>query len=123
MDVVPGTPGAGVSVSRDSGPNVLHVTVGTNSNFPPKKFMFAFRAVCFRFNAEGELVGQPEDVDSSSSRLPITRGKDDAETPYDDDRAQIRDLFLKVPGPEVDSDSDEEDLDDQEWDAQVLPIE
>lgn len=120
VTVVPGAPGAGVSTSRESGPNFLRVTVGTNSNFPAGKFMFAFRAICFRFNAEGELVGKVEDVDPDSTTLPVHRGEDD-DMPYDDDRAQICDLFLEEP-PEVGSDSDGEE-DDQEWDARILPIE
>lgn len=104
--ILPGV-GAGVSVSRE-GSNVLNLTAGTNTKFPGK-FMFAFRAVRFRFDSAGELLGKPGD--DAGKHMPVHRGDDDGL--YDDEAAQIRDLFLEEPP------ADEEK---GEWDVQRLPI-
>ena len=113
--VVPGAPGAGISASRSAGPDTLDLVVSTNSKFPGK-FMFAYRAVCFNFNSAGELVGDEDDIGPA---LPVHRGEEDGL--YDDERAQIRGLFLEEP-PEIYSEDDEEE-DDESWDVQRLPIE
>lgn len=107
--IVPAAPGAGVTVSQES-ENLLTLKASANSKFPGK-FMFAFKAVCFKFNAAGDLVNHETDV---GKKQLVHRGEDDG--PYDNERAQIRDLF--VDPPEVFSDSEDED--DRE--LRALPI-
>lgn len=98
--IVPGTPGGDVTVSHES-QNHLTLTARANSKFPGK-FMFAFKAVCFKFDAAGNLVKYKTDV---GKKEPVCRSEDDR--PYDNEREQIRDLF--VDPPEVVSDSEDED--------------
>jgi hypothetical protein len=105
--VLPGAPGAEVSVSRE-GSHVLNLTVGTRTQFPGK-FMYAFRAVRFRFNSAGEII---DGHDDAGKHMPVHRGDDDGL--YDDEAAQIRDLFLEEPP---------EDEETGEWDVHRLPIE
>jgi hypothetical protein len=70
--VLPGAPGAEVSVSRE-GSHVLNLTVGTRTQFPGK-FMYAFRAVRFRFNSAGEII---DGHDDAGKHMPVHRGDDD----------------------------------------------
>lgn len=105
--VLPGAPGAGVSVSRE-GSNVLNLVLGTKTKFPGK-FMFAFRAIRFRFNSAGEIIGKQDDA---GRHLPVHRGDEDGL--YDDEGAQICDLFIEGPP---------EDEEEEEWDVHRLPIE
>lgn len=106
--VSPGAPGADVSMSYE-GSSVLNLTVGTNTKFPGK-FMFAFRAIRFKFDSAGKLLGKP--LDDAGKHMPVHRGDDDGL--YDDEAAQIRDLFLEEPP---------DDEEKGEWDVQRLPIE
>ncbi|KAG0555091.1 hypothetical protein KC19_12G143400 [Ceratodon purpureus] len=106
--VIPGAPGADMSVSRE-GSSGLNLTLGTKTKFPGK-FMFAFRAVRFRFDAAGELIGKEDDA---GKHLPVHRG--DEGGLYEDEGAQIRDLFHEAPPEDKEMEAD--------WDVQRLPIE
>lgn len=102
-----GSPGAESSVSHE-GSNVVNLGLGTKTKFPGK-FMFAFRAVRFRFNSAGDIIGHQDDA---GKHLPVYRGDEDG--PYDNEGAQICDLFLEGPP---------EDEEEEEWDVHRLPIE
>jgi hypothetical protein len=110
--LVPATSiGLGLEASSGSA-NELVVKVGKKSKFPGK-FMYAFRAVRFHFDAEGNLLTFQNNV---GKVLPVTRSNAD-DGPYADELEQMRELFERPPKEsdlEDDDDDDDEDEDGEE---------
>jgi hypothetical protein len=113
-DVVPGT--AGVDLNIHNSLDKSNIKKFSNPRIGvkyPGKIPFAFRALCFRFNAAGECVGMEGDA---GAVRPKVRGEDNLS--HEQERAQISDLFVGSAPSDVDSD-DDEPLD---LDLHALPI-
>lgn len=102
--VVPGTPGGELNFDRcPDEPNTIKLSDPRIGLKYPGKILFAFRALCFRFNGAGEYVGM--EVDAGAVR-PRVRAEEDKPS-HEQERAQISDLFVDSAPSDVDSDDDE----------------
>jgi len=109
------TPGAGLTVHQMADESLEVVPE------PGKKILIGFRAISFRFDAEGNVCHFQRDA---GNQYPIVRDEDSGNSI----RPHLRGLFLEKPPTddeeeeEEEEEEDEDEDEDEEWDVQALDI-